>query len=98
MLECRDFGTVPDAMASGSVRVGHSIRRIAVLAALSFGVIHGNALAASDVADAAMRDDAARVLQLIKSKADVNAPQPDGSTALHWTAYHGDVKTTEALL
>jgi ankyrin repeat protein len=85
-------------MASGAVRVGHSIRWVAVLAALSFGVIHGNAMAASDVADAAMHDDAAGVAKLIAAKADVNAPQPDGSTALHWAAYHGDVKMTEALL
>jgi len=74
------------------------MRTIAVLAALSFGIIQGNALAASDVADAAMRDDAPRVVKLISAKADVNAPQPDGSTALHWAAYHGDVKLTEALL
>jgi ankyrin repeat protein len=98
MLECRGFGTLPDAMASGVVRVGRSIRGVAVLAALSFGVIHGNAQAASDVADAAMRDDAAHVLDLIAARADVNAPQPDGSTALHWAAYHGDLKLTSALL
>jgi ankyrin repeat protein len=88
--------------AAAAVRVGYSIRRVAVLAALSFGgacsVIYGNALAASDVADAAMRDDTARVMKLIASKADVNAPQPDGSTALHWAAYHGDLKMTGALL
>jgi ankyrin repeat protein len=61
-------------------------------------VIHGTALAASDVADAAMQNDAARVVKLIAAKTDVNAPQADGSTALHWAAYHGDVKMTEALL
>ena len=102
MLEYHGFGTVPVSMASGAVRVGHSIRRVAVLAALLFAgacsVIHGTALAASDVADAAMHDDAASVVKLIAAKADVNAPQPDGSTALHWAAYHGDVKLTGALL
>jgi ankyrin repeat protein len=98
MLECHAFGRSPVAMASGVVRAAHSIRRAAVFAALSFGVIHGNALAASDVADAAMRDDATRVVTLIAAKADVNAPQPDGSTALHWAAYHGDVKLAGALL
>jgi ankyrin repeat protein len=45
-----------------------------------------------------MRNDATRVVRLIAAKADVNAPQPDGSTALHWAAYHGDVKLTGALL
>jgi uncharacterized protein len=71
---------------------------LAFFAAISFGLIHGNALAASDVADAAMHDDATRVVTLIAAKADVNAPQPDGSTALHWAAYHGDAKLTGALL
>jgi ankyrin repeat protein len=98
MLECQAFGRVAVAMASGAVRARHSTSRLAVFAALSFAVIHGNALAASDVADAAMRQDATRVVTLIAAKADVNAPQPDGSTALHWAAYHGDVKLTGALL
>ena len=98
MLECRAFGRVSFAMASRAVRAGHSIRTLAVFAVLSFGVIHGNALAASEVADASMRNDATRVVTLVSAKADVNAPQSDGSTALHWAAYHGDVKLTGALL
>jgi ankyrin repeat protein len=44
----------------------------------------------SDVADAAMRGDKAAVQKLIASKADVNAPQSDGATALHWAVYRGD--------
>ena len=72
--------------------MGDSIRRMATVAALLFGVIHGNAFAASDVADAAMHGDAKSVSKLIAAKADVNAPQPDGSTALHWAAYHDDAK------
>src|SRR5262249_23934721 len=99
MIYSRCNGAVTAAVtAFAAVRVGHSIRRVAVLAALSFGAVHGNALAASDVADAAMRNDATRVVKLIAAKADENAPQPDGSTALHWAAYHGDVKLTGALL
>jgi ankyrin repeat protein len=98
MLERHPFGTVPVALACVAVRAGRSIRRVAVFAVLSLGVIHGNALAASDVADAAMGNDATRVVTLIAGKADVNAPQPDGTTALHWAAYHGDVKLTGALL
>jgi uncharacterized protein len=97
MRECRDSGSVCVAAASAAVRVGHSIRRAAVLAAFSF-LIHGNALAASDVADAAMRNDTALVAKLIAANADVNAPQPDGTTALHWAAHHGDLKMAEALL
>jgi len=37
----------------------------------------------SQVADAAMRGDKAAVRTLISQHADVNAPQPDGATALH---------------
>ena len=53
---------------------------------------------AGEVAEAAMRGDDARVEQLIASHADVNAAQPDGSTALHWATYHGNLHTAEALL
>ena len=55
-------------------------------------------VAASDVADAVMQRDAARVQRLLKSHADVNEAQPDGSTALHWAAYQGDPRTTASLL
>ena len=44
----------------------------------------------SDVADAAMRGDTTAVQKLIAQKADVNAPQNDGATALHWAVYRGD--------
>jgi ankyrin repeat protein len=44
----------------------------------------------SDVADAAMRGDKAAVRKLIAAKADVNAAQADGATALHWAVYHAD--------
>jgi uncharacterized protein len=98
MLKCHGFGTVRVALASGSSGIRRSIRGASVLLALCFGAVHGNVLAASEVADAAMRGDTARVVKLIASKADVNAAQPDGSTALHWAAYHGDLKATAALL
>jgi ankyrin repeat protein len=75
-----------------------SIRGASLLLALSFCVVHGNAMAASEAADAAMRGDTVRLTKLIAAKADVNAAQPDGSTALHWAAYHGDVKAAAALV
>src|SRR5687768_8383465 len=52
----------------------------------------------SPVADAAMRRDVATVRALLKQRADVNAPQGDGMTALHWAAKHGDLELTKVLL
>ena len=48
------------------------------------------AMAQSGLADAAMRHDNAAVRSLIDGGADVNAPQADGATALHWAAHYGD--------
>jgi ankyrin repeat protein len=56
------------------------------------------ARAASEVADAAMRGDAAAVRALIERRADVNATRADGATALHWAAYRGDAATVEQLV
>jgi ankyrin repeat protein len=54
--------------------------------------------ATSDVADAAMRGDSAAVRKLLTQKADVNAPQADGATALHWAVHRGDAATVDLLL
>jgi uncharacterized protein len=56
------------------------------------------ALAASDLADAVMQQDATRVRTLLDHHADVNAAQLDGSTALHWAAYRGDARMAAQLL
>jgi uncharacterized protein len=76
------------------------IRRRAtpILLSLAFVLGPGMSLAASDLADAAMREDNVAVERLIKSRADVNEAQPDGSTALHWASYHGDAKLAAKLL
>ena len=50
----------------------------------------------SDVADAVMRGDTAAVRALLKTKADVNATQADGATALHWAVYREDLATAES--
>src|SRR2546430_709593 len=54
--------------------------------------------ASSDVADAAMKGDKAAVRSLLERKADVNAPQPDGATALHWAVWREDVEMTSMLI
>jgi ankyrin repeat protein len=68
----------------------------AVIALSVCGV--GAATAPDSVAEAAMREDRAAVLSMIKRGADVNAPQGDGVTALHWAARHGDADLVAALV
>jgi len=52
----------------------------------------------SDVADAAMRGDKAAIRSLIQKKADVNAAQVDGATAVHWAVYRDDFEILEMLI
>jgi uncharacterized protein len=52
----------------------------------------------SDVADAAMHGDRAAVARLVRQKTDVNAPQADGATALHWAIYRDDLELAGTLL
>jgi ankyrin repeat protein len=54
--------------------------------------------AGSEVADAAQNGDKAAVQKLIRSKADVNAPQVDGATALHWAVYRDDADLLDMLI
>jgi ankyrin repeat protein len=50
------------------------------------------------LADAAERRDRAAVRTLLTSGADVNTTQVDGTTALHWAAYHDDAETAAVLV
>jgi ankyrin repeat protein len=50
------------------------------------------------VADAAEKADWATVRALLTERADVNAAQVDGMTALHWAAYHDASEIVEPLL
>ena len=75
-------------------------RAIRALSVLAIAVCAGTAFAAgrSDVADAAMNGDRQAVTRLLRQKADVNAPQVDGATALHWAVYRDDLELTGTLL
>ena len=82
-------------MSRGGIR--NSWRLFAVVACavlLSGATGPGN----SPVADAAMRRETDAVRALLAKGADVNAPQADGMTALHWAAQSGDVSLTAVLL
>ena len=67
-----------------------------LLVAFSLTVV--TSAAASDIADAVRRGDKEAVRTLVAAKADVNAPQGDGMTALHWAAYNDDVEIAESLI
>ena len=72
------------------------ITRVFVVAMLSIARL---ATAANGgIADAAMRGDVAAVRAALASKADVNATQVDGTTALHWAAERDDLTIAELLI
>ncbi|MEE2934728.1 MAG: ankyrin repeat domain-containing protein [Planctomycetota bacterium] len=52
----------------------------------------------SPIADAVECKDRATAIKLLKQKSDANAPQVDGTTALHWAAYHDDAEIGVLLL
>ena len=54
--------------------------------------------AGSELADAAMKRNREAVRALLQRKADVNAPQIDGTTALHWAVRLDDLETVELLV
>jgi len=58
----------------------------------------GAAVNDAPLADAVERRDNQAVLSLLKTRADVNAAQSDGATALHWAAYLDDAETASLLI
>jgi len=60
----------------------------------SVGVVAGDA----SLADAVQRGDKPAISSLLKQRVDVNAPQSDGATALHWAAYLEDAETAALLI
>ena len=67
-------------------------------AALILLAATGLSAGASDVADAMMRGDTAAIGRLLTQKADVNAAQLDGATAVHWAVYREDLATLDLLV
>jgi ankyrin repeat protein len=60
--------------------------------------VAGLGAGSSEVADAVMRGDKAAVQKLVAQHADVNAPQADGATALHWAVFRSDKEAVDLLL
>jgi len=65
---------------------------IGLLAAVKAGA------ATSEVADAAMKGNRDAVRTLLQRKADVSAPQIDGTTALHWAVRVDDLDMADMLI
>jgi ankyrin repeat protein len=61
-------------------------------------VCSGAFAADSPLADAAERQDRARIERLLTERAAVNQPQADGMTALHWAAHHDDLPLAKQLI
>jgi ankyrin repeat protein len=58
-----------------------------------------SAAGTSPVADAAMQGDNTAIRALLQQKnVDVNAPQPDGATAIQWAVYRNDPEMADLLI
>jgi uncharacterized protein len=74
------------------------IRGLVAACCLTLLAVAGFAAAGSDLADAVTSKNKAAVRSLLQQKADVNAPQADGTTALMWSVRWDDLETTDLLL
>jgi uncharacterized protein len=74
------------------------VKYVAACAAGLLSCISAFAASNTPVADAAMNDDRGAVRALLQQKADVNAAQPDGATAIQWAAYRNDVELADMLI
>ncbi len=54
--------------------------------------------ARATLADATEKMDRAQIRALVKQHVNVNAPQPDGMTPLHWATYHDDLDIAQLLI
>src|SRR5687767_12709756 len=76
-------------------RVALRVIGVALFAVVGLGAQGGVDLR---LVDAATRADREAVRLLIQQRVDVNATQPDGTTALHWAARRDDLETARLLI
>ena len=73
--------------------------RLALSALVTVAILfHSHCFAAADIADATESLAVDKLKQLLAQNRDINAAQADGTTALHWAAYHDDTQIAETLL
>ncbi len=75
-----------------------NMRRVSTYSAVLAAAASLVYAASSDVADAAMKGNKQAVRSLIQQKSNVNAPQADGTTALHWAVRADDLETAQLLI
>ena len=73
-------------------------RCVVIGVAVWLAVISGTSAAGNTLLDAAERGDRATALSLLAKGADVNAPGPDGTTAIMYAAAHDDIELVRALI
>jgi len=61
-------------------------------------LVLGCGFASAQIADAVQNRDSEAFHSLLKQKIDINATQPDGTTALHWAAHWNDLDAVNLLL
>ena len=71
---------------------------VALVAGLGQATTYGAGLPATPLVEAAKQADAAAVRALVQTGADVNAQEVDGTTGLHWAAYHDDPELVDVLV
>lgn len=69
-----------------------------VISGLCAAMLLSAAASETRLADAAQQGDRDAVHSLLAQKVDVNAPQGDGMTALHWAASNDDLEIAQMLL
>jgi ankyrin repeat protein len=82
----------------GSVMGARRLLMAGIVVAACSGAAAAAAETDTRLLDAVKRQDRPAVAALLKERIDVNVTQPDGTTALHWAAYHDDAATVGALL
>lgn len=73
-------------------------RALAPLLVAACAALVGAGRAEAQLVEAVRAGDVQGVRAMTESGADVNAPEPDGATALHWAVYRDDLATVELLL
>ena len=78
----------------GSIRRGGWL----IASLLSVTTLYAAAGADTRLVDAAKKADKTAIRELLRQRINVNTPEADGTTALHWAVEADDVETTELLI